>query len=248
MYDPGFNNLNIVYHEELDSTNAMAMQRIREGLAVKGEIIQTAFQSAGKGQHGNRWFSSGHKNLLVSFTCIDINLDTGRLPLLNMLVCLALYQTIHQWFKGRTFVKWPNDIYTDNKKTAGILIESVIAGNVLKHAVLGIGININEEHFPAELPDAASFYTLSGVKFEDKPVLEMLIRQLNQHLSEVHSGSPVSIVKRYNDTLYHIGQKLYFRRPEGSFEGILRGVNADGKLCVESGNQMLTFYHKEVSF
>lgn len=156
-----FKKIKILTFEELNSSNSKAWDRIKSNEAQHGDVILAQFQNSGKGQGSNSWYSSSGKNLLLSIICKDLNLSITKLPVFNMLVSLALHDTLRICFEARTYIKWPNDILIDDKKIAGILIETTLAGETIKNAVIGIGININESQFPHELPNAASIFTLT---------------------------------------------------------------------------------------
>lgn len=241
-----FKKIKILTFDELDSSNSKAWERIKSNKAQHGDVILAQFQSSGKGQGSNSWYSSSGKNLLFSIICKDLNLTITKLPVLNMLVSLALYDTLHTFFKDQTHIKWPNDILIDDKKIAGILIETTLAGETIKNAVIGIGININESQFPDELSNAASIFTLTNSYQNTETILSMLIENVDKRLSQLNYSFG-EIQKDYEAVLYGLNIKKYFRSTNHQFEGSIAGVNEIGQLCISTPDGLKTFNHKEVS-
>jgi len=241
-----FKKIKMITYDELDSTNIQSWDRIKSAEAQHGDIILSHFQNGGKGQGSNSWYSSPSKNILFSVICKELNLSINKLPVLNMLVSLAIYDTLQSFFKEHTRIKWPNDIFIDDKKIAGILIETTLAGENIKNAVIGVGININESQFPNDLPNAVSIFTLTGNYQNTDMVLSMVIEYLDKRLSQLNQGFE-EIQKDYEAVLYGLNLKKYFRSSINDFEGTISGVNNKGQLCVSTPDGLKTFNHKEIS-
>jgi len=236
-----------LYFNEVESTNIVAMQKIKDHQAQHGDIIIANFQSQGKGQQGNKWFSSAGSNILCSFICKDMQISANKLASLNMIISLAVHKVINNYFGGRCFVKWPNDIFVEDKKIAGILVESVLSGTTIKHLIIGIGINVNESSFPAELAPACSFYTFTNQKIATEDILNQLILSLNNSLSQLPKLSIQDIIKSYQSVQYAINQKMYFRVGNSKIEGVILGINPEGQLRLQTQSGILTFNTKEIS-
>src|SRR4030066_1181107 len=105
---------------------------------------------------GAIWHSEIGKNLTFS---ILIKFDTFEIEhqfYLSMAVSIGLLAAIRTHISSPLFVKWPNDILADKDKLAGILIENIISGNVIKQTVIGIGLNVNQEQFPSAIGNITS--------------------------------------------------------------------------------------------
>lgn len=243
-----FQQLKILKYEEVESTNATAMQRLRSGEAKNGDIIVAGYQMAGKGQTKNSWFSSKGNNLLVSIICKDIQLKVSQLPLLNMLVSQAVHSAVNNYFPKDTAIKWPNDIMVNEQKIAGILVETTLQGEYIKNAVIGVGLNVNEDSFPENLTQACSFFSITNWYYNLESILNELIEQLDIQLSKLKLSNLDEIKEQYEAVLFGMGTKRYFRQNEKRFEGIVKGVNNEGQLLVEVESEIKMYNNKEITF
>ncbi|MFM9944069.1 MAG: biotin--[acetyl-CoA-carboxylase] ligase [Bacteroidia bacterium] len=248
MANSFFKQIKIITLPKVKSTNDFALQKLKSGDANPGDIIVAKYQEAGRGQNQSKWFSSDGTNLLLSFICKDIQLKTTQIPALNMLVSLGLFNVVNNFFNNQTTIKWPNDILVNEKKIAGTLIETSIQGDFIKNAVIGIGLNVNEESFPEYLPNACSFYTLLGMYSDLDSILKIIIEQMDLHLSKLKQTPFEELKENYESVLFGMGAIRYFRNSQKNFEGIIRGLNSNGQLCVETENRIETFNHKEITF
>lgn len=243
-----FSQIKILTFGSVESTNSLAMKRLKNDEAQNGDIIKAAYQSAGKGQAQNTWFSTEGNNLLASIICKNIHLKATELPKLNMLVSLAVHSCVDVFLQNNTTIKWPNDILVNEKKIAGILIETMLQGEYIKNVVIGVGINVNEEVFPDELPQACSFFTVSNKYYDLDTVLITLVDQLDSQLSKLKHVDFVDVKEEYERLLFGLDTKRYFRTAHNRVEGKIKGVNASGQLCVEIDNELKTFNNKEIEF
>ncbi len=241
-----FTKHTVLSYNRLESTNTVAMARIKSGIAQHGDIIMANYQQKGKGQGQNEWFSTEGNNLLVSFICTNLHLNASKLAVFNMMAAKATFNLVNHYFPNITKLKWPNDILVNDKKIAGILCETILHGEVFKHAVIGIGINVNEQVFP--LNHAVSFTQITGLFYNLDSLLQELTEQLNLELQKVQSSSFDIVKVDYESVLYGMNIKRYFRVDDGPFEGIIRGVNQHGQLCMEVDNDLKTFNQKEIKF
>lgn len=243
-----FSQFKILTYEQVESTNALAWQRLKNGEAQNGDIIMARYQINGKGQGKNTWYSSEGSNLLLSFICKDIQIKATQLTQLNLLVSLSVFNTVNYFFPEITSLKWPNDILVNEHKIAGILIETALQGEYIKNAVIGIGININEENFPEFSPAACSFFTLSKKYHDLNSVFNILIEQLDKQLSKIKNGGFEEIKGEYESVLFGMGTIRYFRSGEKGFSGIIKGINSHGQLCVMVDGELKIFNNKEIEF
>ena len=115
-----FNEKNIIFRSEVESTNNYAMQLVQDK-AGEGTVVLTHYQNRGRGQCGNYWESEAQKNLLFSFILYPVFLEVDKQFYLSKIISIALTQVLEKYIDNVS-IKWPNDIYAGEKKITGILI------------------------------------------------------------------------------------------------------------------------------
>jgi len=224
----------------VDSTNNYARGLIsaaglteRQTRQLHGTVAFTHIQTAGKGQRSRHWEAQPRKNLHFSQILNPRPLDLRRQFLFSAAIALTVRDFLPRDSGKEFLIKWPNDIYFQDKKAGGILIENIITGNTWRWAIVGIGLNINQTEFPPELVNPISLKQITRKSFSCKELaleLGLLIRQ-NLEL-ESHSDF-AGILERYNNFLYKAGQTQEFRAGSRVFKARIIGVSADGTLNLE---------------
>jgi BirA family biotin operon repressor/biotin-[acetyl-CoA-carboxylase] ligase len=141
-------------------------------------------QTNGIGQNNNQWHSENGKNLAITFA-ISIQKQWNFIEL-NKILTLSVLLTIQKFSHFPLSIKWPNDIYADNKKLSGILFEIQNINNQ-KVAFFGVGININQAHFPSNLNSATSLFQLNQIETNIHNVLMSLIENVNSNLQKLNT-------------------------------------------------------------
>jgi BirA family biotin operon repressor/biotin-[acetyl-CoA-carboxylase] ligase len=222
----------LTHYDVIDSTNILLKKLLVEKMAAAGTVILADEQLKGKGQGKNTWYSGAELNLTLS-VLFELNLKTNRFFAIAEFVSLALVDTLLH-FGIQAKIKWPNDIYVENGKIAGILIENILEGPVIKHSVVGIGLNINETVFPDYLPNAVSMYQLLGKTIARQLVLDVLLEKLNDQRNRLNDQSIDQMHSDYNLLLYRRGERTGFKVGEKTFEGIISKVDPGGELLVRT--------------
>lgn len=231
----------------IDSTNNYAMQLINAKMAEHGLVIRADFQTAGKGQHGNVWMAEECKNLLCSVIINTENYQIENQFLFNCITCVALIEVLMiQYNLPNLTIKWPNDIYVHNKKLAGILIENSLRGSQWNFSVLGIGLNINQTHFPY-LHNATSLKLLTNEDHKIMKVMKQLLKSINSKL-KLFEKDKSGILDLYNKYLYKYGQKINYIYQNEMHQGTLKGVNIMGEIIIVSDNKIKHYRHKEIEW
>jgi BirA family biotin operon repressor/biotin-[acetyl-CoA-carboxylase] ligase len=165
-----------------------------------------------------------------------------------MAVSLGVADFLAQ-FVGGVSIKWPNDIYVNDKKIAGILIETAISNGKFSQAIIGIGININQEVFYSDAPNPVSLRNLTGKNYDLTEIISRLCACLSSRYRSLTLEGPHILRDDYMHFLYRKGVWANYRDENSAFEGMIAGVEADGKLMIETrdGNTR-GFYFKEVAF
>lgn len=191
---------NIIRYDSLPSTNILAGQLIRGSVPEEGTVIVAGYQTAGKGQGNNVWNSESGKNLLMSVILYPDKIAPENQILITMFVSLAICDFIDCYFPGSK-IKKPNDIYFGNDKMAGILIENGIIDGMMKSSIIGIGLNVNQTVFGAEIPNAVSLKMVTGTEYNIDSCLQRVLSALDSRYFDLLYGDQEALEKEYTDRL-----------------------------------------------
>lgn len=220
----------------IDSTNDEARRFIDAGKASAGMALFTAHQQKGRGQRGKTWSETKGKGIALTVLLQPHFLTVSQQFLLSAAVALGVRAFLaQQGDTTETFtIKWPNDIYCGDRKIAGLLIEnSIRSNNEWNWAVIGIGINLNQASFEADLPNPISLYQVIGEQKDPAGVAKQLCTYLTDFLTSLFQDAPEKIVDRYQAHLYKRGQTCQFIRGGSSFQAIPLGVTPLGELQLD---------------
>ena len=196
---------NIIWYDELDSTNNEA-RRVLDALDNLS-VIASVGQSAGRGQGDHTWFASPGKNITATIVLKPENLSAGDYLFVTRVTTLALLSYLRE-HGVQARIKWPNDIWVEDRKICGILIENIIDGNRMKACLIGIGLNINEEGWPENLPNPVSLKELTGKEYDVRHELQLLVGQISRHSEMLLSSDG----RNYLEQEF---ARYVFRLPEG---------------------------------
>ena len=240
--------MHIIKLDAIDSTNSYLKKMSVAGNASDGLAVVAKFQTSGRGQMGTVWSSQEAKNLTFS-----VFKDVSFVPItqhfyISMAVALAVHEALISLGIHRIKVKWPNDILSENRKVAGILIENVIKMNIITGSVIGIGLNVNQTDF-SDLPSASSLLLLSGQVFDLDEVLDTVLKQIDIHFNYLKNKQFKTLKSRYELHLFRKNKPSTFRNAEGVlFLGYIIGVSEAGSLLIRIENNIIkSFDFKEVA-
>jgi BirA family biotin operon repressor/biotin-[acetyl-CoA-carboxylase] ligase len=237
--------------EQLLSTNAYALNLLRNGLAREGAIVITKNQTAGRGQRGNTWEAEPGKNLTMSIVLMPSSMNVDEQFVLTKISSLAVVGFLGELMekeKDKLRIKWPNDIYVGSRKIAGILIENVVRDNQIAGSVVGIGLNINQEAFHTAV-SAVSMKGCTGIEFNLRLCEEKLCEHLESRYLQFRAGQKVKIDSDYRSLLYKLNEEHRFSSGQKNFSGIIQGVTAEGKIRIILGSgEQKDFDLKELKF
>lgn len=239
---------NIIFCESLPSTNNHAADILKQKEVQEGTIIQTDFQSAGRGQSGNKWESEKGKNLLISIILFPKMINPADQFIISMTVSLGICDFLKKYIPDSN-IKWPNDIYVGNDKIAGILIENSIMGEHIENSVIGIGLNINQDIFRSDAPNPVSLKMLTGSELNLSECLTQLASDLDKRYKQLLSEQFDIIRNEYVSYLYRLKEWSSFLGPDCIFDGRILTVRDNGKLVIEKkAGGRSEFSFKEISF
>jgi len=238
----------IIELEKIDSTNNYANKLGLNSKTVSGTVVYALHQTKGRGQQGNVWKSEKHKNLTFSIILKPDKFLAENQFMLSKIISLGMLDYLES--KSQNFsIKWPNDIYHDNKKIAGILIENSIQGSYLSQAIVGIGINLNQEKFNSKIQNPISLKNITGVDYTNNVELNELLNCLNNRYADLINNNSSDFDKIYLDKLFRFNEVHNFLSEGNKFRGKIIGVNTYGQLQIElSGKSVKTFGFKEVEY
>jgi BirA family biotin operon repressor/biotin-[acetyl-CoA-carboxylase] ligase len=237
---------NLIYFDELDSTNSYMKER-PSGKISHGQICLADYQPRGRGQYKRNWQAQAGENL--TFTLVFKPPRPERFHILALACAYALSAQIEEAIQQKALIKWPNDVIINQKKTAGILTETVFSGSSLDRLLIGIGININQKRFTADLQQKATSLRLaSGAKISRETFLsELLVRLENEY---------GRWIKRSDDQLKSINQKLagygrwvglQINGKQAAEKCKLLGTNQQGRLTgIDKEGNLQTFSYEQI--
>lgn len=238
----------IIYLPSCHSTNDFAHEYIKKNNSFEGTVIITDEQLAGKGQAGNSWESAPNKNITLSLIIHPKFLDVKEQFFLNIIISLAVLDFLTNNCNKRIKIKWPNDIYYNNTKLAGILIQNFLKGSQIQQSIIGLGVNINQEKFIH--PKATSLKNITGNNFYLEELVNNLLEFIEKRylfLKENYNNRDY-LKNEYLENLYRIKELHNFKSNNHPFEGQIIGIDEWGRLKIEVNGDQRVFNVKEVEF
>jgi len=226
----------IEYYQILESTNSEAWELIKDG-GAHGTVVITDNQTSGKGRRSNIWISAPSRSL--TFSVILSAEKIGDLKMLPLTAAIAAADAFKA-FGLPAELKWPNDILINQKKAGGILSESKYRGGEPSSAVVGIGLNVNEEKedFPAVLADlATSMYLASGNHQQRERVLAECLNVFEHCLMLSNDD----VIQKWTKRCGHIGKQISFSSGGETVSGIFTGLNDSATAVVEVNGKQKTY-------
>jgi BirA family transcriptional regulator, biotin operon repressor / biotin---[acetyl-CoA-carboxylase] ligase len=238
-----------VYHFfKVDSTNRVALELGHAG-EPEGAVVIAEEQTAGRGRAGRTWHSERASGIYVT-VLLRPHLSPVQAPLLTMMAGLAAHAAIQAQTGAAVELKWPNDLLIKGKKLGGILTEMHAEPAQVRFVIVGMGINVNQEKFPADLGAIATSLRVETGRQESR--LELLIRLLREFESSYTrflAEGPSSVVDRFVAvSSYARGKRVRVTNGRDSFTGITAGLAPEGLLLVKRENgQVVTVIAGDVT-
>ena len=238
-----FQTNHVHYLPSCHSTNEVARDLLQTEV-TEGTVVITDNQFAGKGQAGNQWSSFPGKNLTFSLILRPTFLMPNEQFLITVILSLGIKDALEEILPGEVKIKWPNDIFFNNKKISGLLIENVLRGNNFDSCVAGIGLNVNQTDFPDSIR-ATSIKLATNQEVDLNLMLNSLIASFSSLYFQLQDNK-VKLLQQYHESLLGLGQERKFIVAEDEFKGIIEGTDEFGRLLIKRGSDILVFQHKEV--
>lgn len=239
----------LLYFNTLESTNQYAIDYLSKNNPSAGTVISTYKQYAGRGQIGSKWESEPDKNISLSVILYPSFLIASNQFLLNQAISLGVLDFTANYMDKAVKVKWPNDIYVENEKIAGILIQNSIYKHKIKDTIAGIGININQKQFLSDAPNPTSFALQTQKSYDLDLAVEHLCQCLEKRYLQLKHNDYKQIKADYLHHLYRFMEDGLYQRPNGDiFNARIIGISDQGKLMLNHDQGEEQFGIKEVKF
>jgi len=205
-------------------------------------------QYAGRGQQNNRWHSDPGKNLTFSLLLKPSFLPVTQQFDLTRVVSLSIIKALEPLLGNNLKIKWPNDLYYNDKKLGGILIENILQGSQIKNSVIGVGLNINQEVFPLDVPKAVSVKQILHRDYDLKFILSEICKNVEATYLSLKSNRFEDIRNAYMARLYWLNEDKMFKAKGLVFNGKIIDVKENGFLIVTNGSEASEYNQKEIEF
>lgn len=265
--------IKIIELDEIDSTNRF----LHEYTGEEGELMTAVIcnsQTAGRGNGSNKWESEQGKNLTFSIKFYPVGVPANRQYVLLEAMALAVrgvlaneVKSVRSWSMledydfmfGRSVasstdcrgftVKWPNDIYWDDRKISGTLSECEINSSGVKSCIVGMGININQKEFLSDAPNPISLAQIVRRHIPLKRVFNSILEEFERRLAMVNAGDYDAIHDEYLKVLYRRVGSYGYLDADGKFYARIETVKTDGHLLLRRDDGTLSEYEfKQVKF
>src|SRR6266481_3881458 len=230
-----------IYHFfKTDSTNRVALELGHAG-EPEGAVVLAEEQTAGRGRAGRAWHSERAAGIYVTLL-LRPRLAPVQAPLLTMMAGLSAHSAVQAVTGLQVDLKWPNDLLIRGKKIGGILTEMHAEPNQVRFVIVGIGLNVNQEKFPAELATVAT--SLRGETGKPQSRMELLVRLLREFESDYNRflrEGVASVVARFESiSSYARGRRVRVTNGTESYAGTTAGLGPEGLLQVEREDGRVT--------
>ena len=230
----------IIRLKEIDSTNRF-LRELKDEQEDEMVVAVADFQTAGKGQGSHTWESEAGKNLLFSIKVHPRWVPVRQQFLLSMAGAIAIKEALETYVDGIT-LKWPNDVYWNDKKISGTLIETSIDSKGIKTCIFGIGINVNQEAFHSDAPNPVSLHQILGHEVDKDELLPKVIEGFRRYYELLRRADYMDVSGIYHLSLYRRKGFHLYEDADGDFEGAFVEVEDDGHLILHDKQGVIRSY------
>lgn len=241
-------NFNLLRFPGLASTNQTLKWLHQREALDEYTVVVCSSQTAGKGQLGNHWESEPHKNLTFSLLLKPDYIQIHEQFLISKAVSLGILEALQEYGTGFS-IKWPNDIYYQDKKIGGILIENALTRDVISSCIVGIGINVNQTAFVSDAPNPISLKTITGNELDLEKLLTQILQSLETYIEVLKSSDAHVLDCMYLGKLYRKEGFHPYKDENGAFIASVLGINPYGHLeLITDTGEKRSYAFKEVEF
>ncbi len=221
------------HFDSLESTNVFAKGIAAEG-TPEGTTVVAEFQTQGKGRQGRLWYSSPGENLTFSLI-VRPRLSAKFVGIVSLYASLCVANAVRKQSQLELQCKWPNDILYNRQKICGILSESIFAQGVLSSVVIGVGLNVNEKNFPADLRQPATSLAIACKKdFDRVALLCEILQEFESSYALLTDKHSPHLIERWSKLCPMFGREATITQDGKTITGIARSIGEDGQLILDT--------------
>ena len=224
---------NIIYLNQTSSTNDEVWNHLKNNNHI---VVVTENQKKGRGRRNSNWLSLREKSLTFS---LGIQLNKSNSSLIPLVSSIAIYNAINDICKINIGIKWPNDILCNDKKIAGILIESKLKKSKMIFNI-GIGVNVNwdkNDIISSNLPNISSI----SLEIEEKIMREIILSNFMHQMENLLLANNEEIIHQWLARCMHINKNIKFHYNNEIIHGLFMGIDSNGFAKIESKNNKQIF-------
>lgn len=228
-----------IHFSSIDSTNKYLKENFEN--LDDFTFVSTDYQTQGKGRNDRQWMANEKENLLFSLLIKNQSIINGG-PFLSLIAAVSVSKVLEKYHLKNPQIKWPNDIYANNKKIVGILLE----GRIPDYLIIGIGINVNQKLFEGEYrKEPTSMFLETGEIIDinelKKNVYEELFKNLNNY-----SSKKDKFFKYFKKHDYLINKKVNYALNNNVLSGTVVGIDQDFNIVIKNEDGECHIYSGEI--
>ena len=248
LMDTKWAGSNVVYYDEIDSTNNRAKEA-GDNKAPQGTLFVADMQVAGKGRRGRVWQSPAGSSIYMTILLYP-EISPLKAPQLTLVMAIAVAEGIKEVTGLDTKIKWPNDIVVNGRKICGILTEMSTEIDYINHVVIGAGINVNQDDFPEDIRKTASSLKMElGKQVKRSELIAAIMKSFEKDYEIFVKTEDLSgLQELYNSMLVNLDRDVKVLEPGNEYEAHALGINKTGELIVRTAEgEEKEIYAGEVS-
>ncbi len=231
----------LIHFSSIDSTNQYLMNDY-EGPFQEGLVVVADHQTAGRGRLNHSWYSEPSESLLFSIL-VTPEVNVNLLPQLTQLCSLSITKVLEDYCLLSPRIKWPNDIFLDEKKCCGVLCETVFDqppsskvtdDRKAPRVIVGIGLNVNQSVFPDEIKDiATSLYLETHRKWDRETLFSTILHSFEDYYEEWKNEKFPQLIEEIGLRFFLKGKIVDIISGPATMRGVVVGLNSQGFLLVK---------------
>lgn len=237
--------INIIDNYQINIENSVTSTNdlLKNNYHNKNIILLSEEQTSGRGRLGKVWVSEFGKNIYLSLKT-SIDLDVSSICGASIAIGTSIVRDLKRKLLLPFSMKWPNDIYCNDKKLGGILIEILAEANTNTTLVIGIGLNVNSS--PQSF-NATSIKEIIGTNYDRNILAGIVISSIIDGLDRFQNNGFSQFINEFNEIDFLSGKKINISKRDYIYSGIARGIDEQGHLLLDTGNEILHFNSGEAS-